>query len=88
MLLGAAATAIAIVLAPGLLWAAALALAIALVLALELVNTALEAVTDHLHPETAPAIKAAKDIAAGAVLVASVGALIVGVLMIASVLFR
>jgi undecaprenol kinase len=49
---------------------------------------ALECVVDHLHPETAPEIKLAKDIAAGAVLVASVAAVIVGVLMIVAILQR
>jgi len=42
-------------------------------------------VVDHLHPERAPEIKLAKDIAAGAVLVASVAAVIVGALMIVAV---
>jgi undecaprenol kinase len=87
-LVGLAATAFAVVFAPGLIWAAAVALSIALVLALELLNTAIECVIDHLHPETAPEIKLAKDIAAGAVLVASIGAGSVGLLMIASVLLR
>lgn len=50
-------------------------LACALVLALELLNTALEALADHLHPQQHPAIKVAKDAAAGAVLLASLGAL-------------
>jgi diacylglycerol kinase (ATP) len=88
VLLGIAATGFTAVLAPGLLWAAAVALSIALVLALELLNTALECVIDHLHPETAPEIKLAKDIAAGAVLLASIGAVAVGLSMIAAVLLR
>ncbi len=86
--LGLAATIFTIVLRPGLGWAAAVALSIALVLALELLNTAIECVIDHLHPETAPEIKLAKDIAAGAVLVASIGAACVGVLMTVSVFWR
>ena len=86
----AAGTAIAvtILLRPGLLWAAAVILSVALVLALELVNSALEALIDHLHPGIAPAIKIAKDAAAGAVLVASIGAAAVGALMVLSVLAR
>lgn len=52
-------------------------LACALVLALELLNTALEAALDHLHPQQHPAIGVAKDAAAGAVLLASTGALLV-----------
>lgn len=57
---------------------APIALACALVLALELVNTALEAVVDLTSPEQHPLAKVAKDAAAGAVLVASAGALVVG----------
>lgn len=74
-----------IVLRPGLLWAAAVTLSVGLVLALELLNSALEAMIDHVHPEIAPAIKIAKDAAAGAVLVASISAAVVGMLMLAAV---
>jgi diacylglycerol kinase (ATP) len=56
-------------------WWAIAALTIAFVMATEIVNTALEGLADHLHPEQHPAIKAVKDCAAGAVLVASVAAL-------------
>ena len=45
-------------------WAACLIIA-SLVLAAELFNTALEALIDHLHPGVHPAIKVAKDSAAG-----------------------
>lgn len=88
ILLGLAALAVTIVLRPGLMWAAAVVLSIALVLALELLDTALECAIDRLHPETAPEIKLAKDIAAGAVLIASIGAACVGLLMIASLYWR
>ncbi|WP_102125091.1 diacylglycerol kinase [Deinococcus planocerae] len=54
-------------------------LACALVLSLELLNTALEAVVDLASPGLHPLAKVAKDAAAGAVLVASGGALLVGV---------
>lgn len=50
-------------------------LACALVLSLELVNTALEAVVDLVSPEVHPLAKIAKDAAAAAVLLASLGAL-------------
>lgn len=60
-----------LLLAPGPGWAAAVALSSGLVLALELVNAAVEYLADHLHPGFAPEIGAAKDAAAGAVLVAS-----------------
>lgn len=60
------------------LWWALLGLASALVLVAELLNSALETLADHLHPEQHPEVGAAKDIAAGAVLVASAVALAVG----------
>lgn len=63
--------------APGVWWAV-MALTVALVLATELLNTALEALCDHLHPQRHEAIKLTKDIAAAAVLLSSLAALIVG----------
>lgn len=47
----------------------------------ELVNTAIEYLADTLHPEENPGIGKAKDIAAGAVLIASVAAGIVGAIL-------
>ncbi len=76
----AAAVAIILVLAwmqPAPVWWALISLAIAGVFAAELINTALEALADHLHPDQHPRIKLAKDCAAGAVLVASLAALAV-----------
>ena len=61
------------------LWWAVMALTIGAVVASELLNTALEALADHLHPQQHPAIGLSKDVAAGAVLVSSVAALVVGV---------
>lgn len=63
-------------------------LACALVLSLELLNTALEAVVDLASPELHPLAKAAKDTAAGAVLVASMGALLVGIAVLGPPLLR
>lgn len=83
--LGAMAIVATAALGPGLIWAAIVALAVALVLALELVNAALEAAIDHLHPDPADPIRRTKDMAAGAVLMASAGAAAVGVLMVAAV---
>lgn len=68
------------------IWWAALALAIALVLVAEIVNSSIEALADHLHPSEHPSIKAAKDMAAGAVLLASLAALIVGACFVLSLL--
>ncbi len=67
---------------PAPVWWAIVAITVALVLALELVNSALEAVIDLLHPGLHPEIKAAKDMLAGAVLAISVAAVIVGVALI------
>lgn len=52
-------------------WWALFSIIIGAVLGAELFNTALECLMDHLHPEQHPAIKLAKDCAAGAVLIFS-----------------
>ncbi|MBZ9572292.1 diacylglycerol kinase family protein [Patescibacteria group bacterium] len=54
---------------------------IALVLALELINTQIEKVLNILMPHYNPKIKEIKDISAGAVLLACLGALIIGILI-------
>lgn len=56
----------------------ALLLCCLLVLSLELVNTALESVVDLLSPSYHPLAKVAKDTAAAAVLLAVVGAAVLG----------
>lgn len=53
----------------------------AFVLALELVNTAVEAIVDLLTVTHHPLAKTAKDAAAGAVLIATIGAVVVGYLV-------
>lgn len=60
---------------------ALLVVAVVMVLAVEMLNTALEFALDRLHPKRHPSIKAAKDIAAGAVLVACLGAVAIGALV-------
>lgn len=62
--------------------AAPIVLACALVLALELLNSAIEAVVDLASPEYHRLAGAAKDLAAAAVLTASVGATVVGVIVL------
>lgn len=57
---------------------AVLFLTIALVLALELINTALERVMDILKPRVHPYARVIKDVMAGAVLLASLAALVIG----------
>ena len=63
------------VLRPRPVWWALALLASALVIAAELLNTALEELADHLNPQEHPRIRLVKDCAAGAVLVAVLGAL-------------
>lgn len=66
---------------------ALLCLAITLVLFAELVNTALEVVVDLVSPEYHPLAQRAKDVAAGAVLLASVAALVLGYLAVSRFVF-
>jgi diacylglycerol kinase (ATP) len=65
-----------------------LVLCFAIVIAAELFNTALEVLIDYAWPEHHPMIGRAKDVAAAAVLVAAVGAAVVGVLLFARHIFH
>jgi diacylglycerol kinase len=65
---------------PPFAWALVV-VAIALVLVAELFNSALEAVVDLASPDDHPLAKQAKDIAAGAVLVAAAAAVAIGLLL-------
>jgi undecaprenol kinase len=58
-----------------------LTLTIGLVIALELTNTAIEEIVNSFTEEVHPAAKKAKDVAAGAVLTASIMAFIIGLLI-------
>lgn len=58
---------------------AVLTLTIVMVLAMEVLNTALEALVDSLYPNYHKAAALVKDVAAGATLLAALGALLVGV---------
>jgi undecaprenol kinase len=64
------------------LWWAVMALTIGLVVATELLNTAIEALADHLHPSHHAAIGLCKDVAAAAVLIASLAAAVVGLVFV------
>ncbi len=75
VMVGGGAIGLLIVLRPNAIWWAIFLLITGAVLAAELINTALEHVVDKLHPEVHPAIRSAKDCAAGAVLVLSIAAL-------------
>ena len=77
-----------LVLRPGWLWTAVLVSSAIVVLALEMANAALEYLADQLHPQIAPGIAAAKDAAAGSVLLACGGALAVAALMVSEVVYR
>lgn len=59
-----------------------LAITVGLVLGAELLNTAMEMLTDLLHPDHGPAAAAVKDVSAGAVLAAAVVALGVGLVVL------
>ena len=61
---------------------AVLVLTCALVMSLELVNTAIERLADKVSPEYSLIVKAAKDCAAGAVLIAAIAAVVIGVLIL------
>src|SRR5688572_22585208 len=61
---------------------AILVLAAALVLILEGINTAIEAVVDLASPRVHPLAKIAKDVAAGAVLIASSSSVVIGLLLL------
>lgn len=67
---------------------AIIALTIGLVFSAELVNTALEATVDLASDDMKPLAKAAKDAAAGAVLMAALSAVVVGVLVFGPPLWR
>lgn len=64
-----------------------LTFAVTLVLFAELMNTALEVIVDLVSPDFHPLARRAKDVAAGAVLVASCGAIIMGFFAFSHYLF-
>jgi diacylglycerol kinase len=57
-------------------------LTMGLVFVAETFNTAIEVTMDHLAPEIHPQVKIIKDVAAGAVLLAAITAVIVGMLIL------
>jgi diacylglycerol kinase (ATP) len=64
-----------------------LVLSVSFVLCAELVNTAIELCVDLISPEQHPLAKAAKDVAAGAVLTAAIGAAVMGYLILSRYIF-
>ena len=59
----------------------AILIVIGLVISIELTNTAIEEIVDAFTNESHPSAKKAKDVAAGAALVASVTALLIGIVI-------
>jgi len=59
-----------------------ISLAVIMVILAEMVNSAIEAVVDLLSPDYAEKARIAKDIAAGAVLIAAVGAAVIGYIIL------
>jgi diacylglycerol kinase (ATP) len=82
----AAVSAVLVWLRPAPVWWALVALTIVAVLAAELFNTALEHLADHLHPEQHPRIRVVKDCGAAAVLILSVGAVVVAAALLVEAL--
>ena len=59
----------------------AIVFAIAIVFLSELINSSIENIVDLLHPEKDPRAGKIKDLAAAAVLIASIAALVIGILI-------
>lgn len=68
---------------PSPVWWVIGTITVGLVMIAELINTAIETLADHIHPERHFEIQVVKDIAAGAVLIAS----IMGILVAAAFLY-
>lgn len=66
---------------------AMLIICIVLVLSLEALNSALEKLSDQVTKEYSPLIRDAKDMAAGAVLIAAIGSAIIGLIIFVPYLF-
>lgn len=64
-----------------------LAISVSFVLFAELINTAIEICVDIVSPEYHPLAKTAKDVAAGAVLMAAIGAAIMGYIILSRYIF-
>ena len=56
--------------------------AIGAVITTEVINTAIEKLLDHIHPEEHDAVRFIKDAMAGAVLVSSLAALSIGIVLV------
>jgi len=72
---------------PPVYWWAIVSVVIAMVIAAEMFNTAIEGICDFIQPEQDERIKNIKDVAAGAVLVTSLGAIIVALVLLLDLFF-
>ena len=70
-----------IVLKLNIMECALIIIVIIIVFSLEMINTSIEYAIDMAMPQIHPLAKISKDVASGAVLIASIGALIVGLLI-------
>ncbi len=61
---------------------AVIILTVTMVFAAEFINTAIEAVVDLASPEKHPLAKVGKDVGAGAVLIAAIAAVLIGLLIL------
>jgi undecaprenol kinase len=82
-----AALVLLVLIRPQPIWWALVSLCVASVIAAELINTAIEHLADHLHPDQHPGIRRVKDCAAAAVLVTSAGAVAVAAALVYSLIF-
>jgi diacylglycerol kinase (ATP) len=64
-----------------------IAISVSFVLFAELMNTAIEVVVDMVSPDFHPLAKVAQDVAAGAVLVAAIGAAVMGLIIMSRYIF-
>ncbi len=63
-------------------------LSITMVLTVEAANTAIELICDHINPDYDKRIGKIKDIAAGAVLISSIGAAVIGTIILGPYLYN
>lgn len=75
-----------IIVDPAAIWWAVALFCSSVLIALELVNSAIERLIDHVDGRIHPRIKAIKDMSAAAVVAASTGVFLLGVIMIADTL--
>ncbi len=54
----------------------------------ECLNTSIETILDLVQPDRHPLVRIAKDVAAGAVLIAAIGSAVIGLLLLAPPLFK